>query len=382
MGKNPMLKILTIFGTRPEVIKMAPVIKELKKHSKEISCCICITGQHKQMVDNLLALFDIKPDYDLNIMQQNQTLEQVTSLTLNKASEVIQKEKPDYLLVQGDATTAMASVLAAFYQKVKIAHIEAGLRTGDKFHPYPEEINRRIIDSLSDLYFTHTESARQNLISEGVPAERIEITGNTVIDVLLEVAGKDFNPNGTELEKFYLSDRKTILVTAHRRESFGEPLINICAAVKEIAFKFSSQVNIIYPVHLNPNVQGPVYSILNGIKNVFLIQPLEYFTFVQLMKKAYFILTDSGGIQEEGPSLGKPVLVLRKITERPEAVEAGTVELVGTETDKIVERVSALLEDNVLYERMRKAINPYGDGKASQRIVRRLLQETQNNCGL
>jgi UDP-N-acetylglucosamine 2-epimerase len=377
-----MLKILTVFGTRPEVIKMAPVIKEFKKHPKEISCCICITGQHKQMVDNLLALFDIKPDYDLNIMQQNQTLEQVTSLTLNRTCEVIKKERSDYLLVQGDATTAMASVLAAFYQKVKIAHIEAGLRTGDKFHPYPEEINRRIIDSLSDLYFTHTESARQNLISEGVSAEKIEVTGNTVIDVLLEVAGKDFNPHGTELEKFCLNDRKTILVTAHRRESFGEPLINICAAVKEIAFKFSSQVNIIYPVHLNPNVQGPVYSILNGIKNVFLIQPLEYFTFVQLMKKAYFILTDSGGIQEEGPSLGKPVLVLRKITERPEAVEAGTVELVGTETDKIVERVSALLEDKALYERMRKAINPYGDGKASQRIVHRLLQETRNNCGL
>jgi len=375
-----MIKVLIVFGTRPEVIKIAPVIKEFKKYSKEISCCICITGQHRQMVDNLLDLFDIKPDYDLNIIQQNQTLEQVTSLTLDKTCEVIKKERPDYLVVQGDTTTAMASALAAFYQKVKIAHIEAGLRTGDKFHPYPEEINRRIIDSLSDLYFAHTESARQNLISEGVPTERIEITGNTVIDALLEVAGKDFNPDGTELEKFYLNDRKTILVTAHRRESFGEPLINICTAVKEIAFKFSSQVNIIYPVHLNPNVQDPVYSILNGIKNVFLIQPLEYFTFVQLMKKAYFILTDSSGIQEEGPSLGKPVLVLRKTTERPEAVEAGTVELVGTETDKIVERVSVLLEDKALYERMRKAINPYGDGKASRRIVHRLLQETQNNC--
>lgn len=371
-----MLKIITVFGTRPEVIKMAPVIKELRKHPSEFICRVCVTAQHRQMIDPLLKLFDIRQDYDLNIMQENQSLEYITIKVMTQLSEIIKQEKANYLVVQGDTTTAMAASLAAFYQKVKVAHIEAGLRTWNKLHPYPEEVNRKIIDSVSDLCFAHTEQAKQNLIREGIAEENIEVTGNTVIDALLDIAGREFDVAGTILENIPFNDRKVILVTAHRRENFGQPLINICKAIKEIAIRHPD-VYFVYPVHLNPNVHKPVYSTLDRIENVLLTDPLDYEPFVQLMKRSYLILTDSGGLQEEAPNLGKPVLVLRDVTERPEAVEAGTTQIVGTRPEIIIERTKELLEDERKYQRMSTAMNPYGDGKASERIVARLLKEAQ-----
>ena len=369
-----MVKILSVFGTRPEVIKIAPAIKELCKHPDKFICCTCITAQHRQMVDQLLKLFEIKPNYDLNIMKENQSLEYVTVTVLTQIGEIIRKERPDYLLVQGDTTTSMAASLAAFYQKVKIIHLEAGLRTWNKSHPYPEEINRIIIDSMSDFCFTHTEQAKQNLLREGVALDKIEVTGNTVIDSLLGIAATDIDTRNSPLENIPFN-KKIILVTAHRRENFGQPLINICNAIKEIALRYSSSVQIVYPVHPNPNVQKPVYSILKGIINVSLIEPLDYKYFVYLMKHSYLILTDSGGLQEEAPSLGKPVLVLRQVTERPEAVETGTAEVVGTQSRAIVEATVKLLENKEKYERMVQATNPYGDGNAGKRIVERLLKE-------
>ena len=369
-----MLKILTVFGTRPEVIKMAPVIKELHRYPDKFICRICITGQHRELLDPFLKLFNIKPDYDLNIMQENQGIEYITVTVLTQLGEIIRKEKPDYLLVQGDTTTGMAASLAGFYQKVKIAHIEAGLRTWNKLQPYPEEINRKIIDAISDLCFAHTQGAKSNLLREGISEENIEVTGNTVIDALLDIAGRSFNLKGTALEKIPFNERKVILVTAHRRESFGEPLINICNAIKEIALRYPSDIYVIYPVHLNPNVQKIAHSILSGIENVLLTEPLDYVTFVHLMKRSYLILTDSGGIQEEAPSLDKPVLVLREVTERPEAADVGAVEVVGTQFKKIVDSTIQLLEDKEKYQLMSKAINPYGDGQASKRIVKRILK--------
>jgi UDP-N-acetylglucosamine 2-epimerase (non-hydrolysing) len=370
-----MLKILTVFGTRPEVIKMAPVIKELRKHPGEFICRVCVTAQHRQMLDPFLKLFDIEPDYDLDIMHENQDLEYITVNVLSKVGQIVRQEKPDYLIVQGDTTTAMAASLAAFYQKVKIAHVEAGLRTWNKMHPYPEEINRKIIDAASDLCFAHTEQSKQNLLREGIAEENIEVTGNTVIDALLDMAGRDFDLKGTVLEKIPFNDKKVILVTAHRRENFGQPLINIYNAIKKIAMRYPSDVYVVYPAHLNPNVQEPAYSILSGLDNVLLTDPLGYEPFVQLMKRSYLILTDSGGLQEEAPSLGKPVLVLREVTERPEAVEAGASQIVGTSPEGIIERTIELLEDEGEWQRMSKAVNPYGDGKASKRIVARLLKE-------
>jgi UDP-N-acetylglucosamine 2-epimerase (non-hydrolysing) len=373
-----MFKILNVFGTRPEVIKMAPVIKELRKHTNEFICRICVTAQHREMIDQFLRLFDIRPDYDLNIMKENQSLGYITVTVLNKIAEIVKNENPDYLLIQGDTTTAMASSLATFYQKVKIAHIEAGLRTWNKLQPFPEEINRKIIDAVSDLCFAHTEKSKQNLLLEGIAEQNIEVTGNTVIDALLEIASRKFDLKGTVLENIPFNEKKVILVTAHRREIYGQPLINICKAIKEIAIRYPN-VYIVYPVHLNPNIQNPVYSMLDKKKNVLLIKPLNYEYFVQLMKRSYLILTDSGGLQEEAPSLGKPVLVLREVTERTEALEAGTAEVVGTQPQKIIEKTINLLEKDKEYERMSKAINPYGDGKASERIVLRLLKELENN---
>ena len=370
-----MVKILSVFGTRPEVIKIAPVIKELCEHPDKFICCTCITAQHRQMVDQLLKLFEIKPNYDLNIMKENQSLEYVTVTVLTKIGEIIRKERPDYLLVQGDTTTSMAASLAAFYQKVKIIHLEAGLRTRNKLHPYPEEINRIIVDSMSDLCFVHTEQAKQNLLREGIVPDNIEVTGNTVIDSLLGIAATDINVRNSPLENIPFDKKKVILVTAHRRESFGQLLINICNAIKEVALRYSSSVHIVYPVHPNPSVQKTVYSILKGIINISLIEPLDYKYFVHLMRHSYLILTDSGGLQEEAPSLGKPVLVLRQVTERPEAVEAGTAEVVGTQSKTIVDATVALLENKRKYEHMVQAKNPYGDGKASKRIVERLLKE-------
>ena len=373
-----MLKILTVFGTRPEVIKMAPVIKELRKHPDEFICRVCVTAQHRQMIDPLLKLFDIKPDYDLNIMQENQSLEHITITVLTQLGEIIKQEKPDYLVVQGDTTTGMAASLAAFYQNVKIAHVEAGLRTWDKLHPYPEEINRKIIDAVSDLCFAHTEQAKQNLLREGIAKENIEVTGNTVIDALLDISGREFDLKGTILENIPFNDKKVILVTAHRRENFGQPVINICKAIKEIAMRYPDAY-IVYPVHLNPNVHKPVYSMLDGIENISLIEPLDYKYFIQLMKRSYLILTDSGGIQEEAPSFKKPVLILREVTERPEAVKAGTAQIVGTQPEKIIEKTINLLENKREYKRMSKVVNPYGDGKASDRIVACLLKKAMRD---
>lgn len=375
-----MNKIMIVFGTRPEAIKMAPVIKELQKHRDKFICCICVTSQHRQLLDPLLTLFDIKPDHDLNIMRENQSLEYITTATLTKLGEILEQEKPDYLLVQGDTTTAMAASLAAFYHRIKIAHIEAGLRTWNKLQPYPEEINRKIIDAVSDLYFVHTEQANKNLLQEGITAENIIVTGNTVIDALLDVAGKKFDLKRSVLKNIPFTEKKVILVTAHRRENFGQPLVNICYAIKEIALRYPYDVYFVYPVHPNPNVKNTVYSILNGLENVLLIEPLNYEVFVQLMKNSYLILTDSGGLQEEAPSLGKPVLVLRKVTERTEAVEIGTAQIVGTQREKIIEKTINLLENRTAYEHMSKALNPYGDGKASKRIVIHLLKKaTRNN---
>jgi UDP-N-acetylglucosamine 2-epimerase (non-hydrolysing) len=367
-----VLKVLSVFGTRPEVIKMAPVVRELERRPDRFLNRTCLTGQHRQMIEPLLKLFQIEVNYDLDIMRPNQSLEHVTTAILMRMGEILQQDRPDYVLVQGDTTTSMAASLAAFYQKVKIGHIEAGLRTGNKYHPYPEEVNRRIIDSASDLYFAPTEQAKQNLLREGVAAESIAVTGNTVIDALLQTAGRDFDPKGTILERLSRDGRKIILLTAHRRENLGRPLLNICRAVRSIACRYARDVCFVYPVHLNPNVREPVRSLLGNVPNIFLTEPLDYLPFVQLIKRAHLILTDSGGLQEEGPSLGKPVLVLRQTTERPEGIAAGTVELVGTETASIIEGVVRLLKDQEKYRRMALAVNPYGDGTAARRIVNRL----------
>jgi len=372
-----MLKILTTFGTRPETIKLAPLVRLFLDHPDDFSCSVCLTGQHREMINPLLGFFDLHPDHDLQLMTHNQTLEQVTMNVLSRLGEIIENEKPDYVVVQGDTTTAMAASLAAFYRHARIAHVEAGLRTWNKDHPYPEEVNRRVIDSMSDLYFAHTEKAKQNLLAEGVDKSRIEVTGNTVIDALMDVAAREFDPRGTILEDLPVNGSKLILVTAHRRENHGAPLRDVCDAIREIASRYRDEVWFAYPVHLNPNVQQIVYPILKGIDNISLIPPLDYVPFVHLMKKAYLILTDSGGIQEEAPSLGKPVLVLRETTERPEAVDAGTVVVVGTCKEKIVAETVKLLEHPEAYGKMAKAVNPYGDGKASERILNRMLREVE-----
>jgi len=369
-----MTKVLIIFGTRPEAIKMAPVIQELGKHSDRFILRICSTGQHRHMLDHVLDLFGIKPDYELNIMQANQSLGYITSAVLIELEKIIEEEKPDYVLVQGDTTTVMASCLAAFYQKVKIGHIEAGLRTWDKSNPYPEEANRKIADSLCDLHFVPTEGARQNLLREGIPEQNITVTGNTVIDALFDVLNKEFCIASNPLEIIPFDQKRVILVTAHRRENLGQPLENICHALRDLA-ESCDDIHIVYPVHLNPNVWKTVYSILDGTPDISLIEPLDYQLFVHLINRSYIILTDSGGLQEEAPSLGKPVLVLREKTERPEAVKAGTTKLVGTNRERIKEATLKLLEDEQEYYRMARTVNPYGDGKASQRIVACLLKD-------
>ena len=369
-----MLTILSVFGTRPEGIKMAPVIKELRMYPGEIDCRVCVTAQHRHMLDQVLHLFEIKPDYDLDIMQPNQSLGYVTANVLTRLEGIIEEEKPDYLLVQGDTTTVMAASLAAFYQKGKIGHIEAGLRTWDKSNPYPEEVNRKIVDGISDLHFAPTEQAKQNLLREGIAERDITVTGNTVIDARFETLSKRFSFAGSPLENIPFDEKRIILVTAHRRENLGRPLRDICQALREIAERYDD-VHIVYPVHLNPNVQRIAHSTLDGVTNISLIKPLDYQSFVHLMNRSYLVLTDSGGLQEEAPSLGKPVLVLRETTERPEAVQEGTAKVVGTSRERIVETVLRLLEDEREYSYMAKATNPYGDGKASQRIVACLLKK-------
>jgi UDP-N-acetylglucosamine 2-epimerase (non-hydrolysing) len=371
-----MLTVLSVVGTRPEAIKIAPVLKELRKYSDCITSYVCVTAQHRRMLDQVLHLFEVEPDYDLNIMQDNQSLSYITARVLIELEAVIQKSRPDWMLVQGDTTTAMSASLAAFYHRVRLAHIEAGLRTWDKFRPYPEEINRKIADALSDLHFAPTQQAKKSLLQEGIPELSITVTGNTVVDALLDIAGRPFSFRQSPLTKIPWKSRCVILLTAHRRENFGRPLAEICAAVRYIAQRYASQVYVVYPVHLNPRVQRPVRSLLGELSNVRLTEPLDYLSFVHLMKRSFIVLTDSGGLQEEAPSLGKPVLVMRELTERPEAVEAGTARVVGVEREGIIEGVVRLLEDKSEYQRMAQAVNPYGDGKASQRIVARILEES------
>jgi UDP-N-acetylglucosamine 2-epimerase len=366
------LKIISVFGTRPEAIKMAPVIRELAKYPDRISNKVCVTAQHRQMLDQVLVLFDIHPDYDLDIMQESQTPTQVAASVLTRLEPVLQREKPDWVLIQGDTTTTMAASVAAYYARVKVGHVEAGLRTHDKWQPFPEEINRRIAGVVADLHFAPTERSQQNLLREGVPNENILVTGNPVIDALHWVVEQPFDYGTLDLN---LQQARLILVTAHRRENFGKPLENICIALRKIAERYGDQVQIVYPVHLNPNVQEPVTRLLKGIDNITLLPPLDYLPLVWLMKQAYLVLTDSGGIQEEAPGLGKPVLVLREITERPEAVDAGTVKLVGTDRTSILNATIRLMEDASEYQKMATAINPYGDGHAANRIVKALLGE-------
>jgi len=379
------MKVLFVFGTRPEAIKMAPVIKEMEKYP-QFDSKICITAQHREMLDDVLNLFNIQPDYDLDIMTDNQSLFEVTTRSLMGLKEILTKQKPDMVLIQGDTTTSFAASLAAFYLQIRVGHIEAGLRTYNKYSPFPEEKNRHLTAALADYHFAHTEWAKSNLINEAISEERIWVTGNPGIDALLLTIKKNSSPEKQEeFQKYFwgkwslrTDTNKLILVTAHRRENFGEGLKNICLALKEIAFK-NPDFSIVYPVHPNPNVQNIVREVFGKIsqelpdnkspENIFLIQPLAYEPFVYLMERCYLVLTDSGGIQEEAPSLGKPVLVMRDTTERPEGVDAGTVKLVGTNKDKIIRETQHLLNNQEAYHKMSRAINPYGDGRAAQKIV-------------
>jgi UDP-N-acetylglucosamine 2-epimerase (non-hydrolysing) len=361
-------KVMTIFGTRPEAIKMAPIILELGRHSN-ISTCVVVTAQHRSMLDQVLNVFHIKPDYDLDIMQPGQSLTDITVRALQSLECIISRENPDMVLVQGDTTTAFIGGLAAFYHQIPVGHVEAGLRTWDKYNPYPEEINRHFLGVLADLCFAPTTTARQALLVEGVSEERIVVTGNTVIDALLMAIDQDHQFTVPALRQIDFGlPRKTLLVTAHRRESHGAPLEDICHDLRDLLLA-REDLQLIFPVHLNPKVRDTAYSILGGLDRALLVDPLSYPDFIHLMRRADIIVTDSGGIQEEAPALGKPVLVIRATTERPEAIEAGTARLVGTERYSIVSAVSQLLDNPTDYERMQRAANPYGDGHAAQRIV-------------
>lgn len=383
-----MKKIMLVFGTRPEAIKMAPLVKEFQKHPDKFETIVCVTGQHREMLDQVLEIFDIKPDYDLNIMKQGQDLYDVTARVLTGMRDVFKQYRPDIVLVHGDTTTSTAAALSAFYQQIPVGHVEAGLRTHDIYSPWPEEMNRQITGRIATYNFAPTALSRQNLLREGIAEESITVTGNTVIDALYWVVGKMKNDielsSGLEdlLKKAgydvsRLADgRKLVLITGHRRENFGDGFISMCTAIKDLTVKYPG-VDFVYPMHLNPNVRKPIHEVfgedLTCLDNIFFIEPLEYLSFVYLMEKASIVLTDSGGIQEEAPGLGKPVLVMRDTTERPEALEAGTVKLVGTDYNKIVNEVSILLDNPAEYEQMSKAVNPYGDGMACERIVETLL---------
>ena len=363
-------KILFIFGTRPEAIKMAPLIIEFQKHSGEFETHICVTAQHRQMLDQVLQVFDINPDYDLDLMEEGQSLLQLTARVFSGLEKIFSEVKPDWVLVQGDTSTVMAASVAAFYAGIKVGHVEAGLRSHDRYAPFPEEINRRIASVTADLHFAPTEAARRALLAEGIDDKMIHVTGNTVIDALLWVREKvrQKQPDIATRLKEKLGVKRMILVTGHRRESFGEGFEQICLALKDIAEQQKDTV-IVYPVHLNPNVREPVNRILNGHDNILLIEPLSYTDFVWLMDRSYLILTDSGGVQEEAPSLGKPILVMRDVTERMEGIEAGTAKLVGTDRQKILSETSRLLTDRTEYDRMGQANSPYGDGKSSKKIL-------------
>lgn len=379
-----MKKVLLVFGTRPEAIKMAPLVKELENHPNEFETIVCVTGQHRQMLDQVLQIFDIHPDYDLNIMQHGQDLYDVTSRVLLGMRDILKEVQPDVVLVHGDTTTSTASALAAFYQQIPVGHVEAGLRTYNIYSPWPEEMNRQITGRIATFNFSPTPISRQNLINEHVNDRSIVVTGNTVIDALYWVVDKiknnqslqselkrELKKAGYDVERLS-QGKKLVLITGHRRENFGGGFINMCRAIKYLTQKYPN-VDFVYPMHLNPNVRRPIHEVfgedLNNLGNMFFIEPLEYLSFVFLMEKSSIVLTDSGGIQEEAPGLGKPVLVMRDTTERPEALDAGTVKLVGTDFYKIVDHVSLLLDNHNEYDKMSKAVNPYGDGHACQRIV-------------
>ncbi|HEY7347988.1 MAG TPA: UDP-N-acetylglucosamine 2-epimerase (non-hydrolyzing) [Ktedonobacterales bacterium] len=369
-----MLTVLSVIGTRPEAIKMAPVIKELERHRDHVRSFVCSTGQHQEMLNQVLDLFQITPDYDLHLMQVNQGLAQLTARLFTSLDDVLEDVKPNYVLAQGDTTTVLVASLVAFYRGIKFGHVEAGLRTGDKHKPFPEEINRRLADVVADLFFAPTERARQTLLCEGVSAQDIYLTGNTVIDALLDIASRNYEWSNSPLACLP-RDRRLVLITAHRRESFGEQFKELCLAIRDLAEAFQKDgVHFVYPVHLNPNVRKPVGEILSNIPNVSLIEPLDYLALVQLMKHATLILTDSGGIQEEAPSLRVPVLVMRDTTERPEGIEAGVSRLVGTQRARIVQEAQHLLCDPAAHAAMATNTNPYGDGKAAMRIVAALFE--------
>lgn len=382
-----MKKIMLVFGTRPEAIKMAPLVKEFQKYPEKFEIVVCVTGQHRQMLDQVLDIFDIKPDYDLNIMKQGQDLYDITARVLTGMRDVLSETKPDVVLVHGDTTTSTATAIAAFYQRIPVGHVEAGLRTHNIYSPWPEEMNRQITGRIAQFNFAPTQLSHDNLVKEAVADDKIVITGNTVIDALYWVVDKirtDSKLNDSLVARLVtagydvarLADgRKMVLITGHRRENFGDGFINMCRAIKTLSEKYSN-VDFVYPMHLNPNVRQPIHEVfgerLDNFGNMFFIEPLEYLSFVFLMEKSNIVLTDSGGIQEEAPGLGKPVLVMRDTTERPEALEAGTVKLVGTDYNKIVDEVSALLDNTAYYNEMSQAVNPYGDGNACARIVKKL----------
>ncbi len=366
----PPLKILTIFGTRPEAVKMAPVVRELAR-TPGVEARVCVTAQHREMLDQVLNLFGITPDIDLDLMRPGQSLAELTARVFTHLDPVLSDFQPDWVLVQGDTTTVMASALLAYYHRIRVGHVEAGLRTGDKFQPFPEEINRRVAGVVADLHFAPTEWARQNLLRENVPDEQIIVTGNTVIDALRWVTQQPFDFAAFNFQPAAFN--RLVLVTAHRRENFGKPLENICEAIRTLADHYAGEVQFVYPVHLNPNVQEPVHRILGNQPHVTLLPPLDYLPLVHLMKRATLVLTDSGGIQEEAPGLGIPTLVLRNTTERPEGVEAGTLKLVGTDPEVIVREARRLLDDPAAHAAMSGAKNPYGDGHAAERIVSALL---------
>ena len=382
---------MLVFGTRPEAIKMAPLVKEFQKNTKDFKTLVCVTGQHREMLDQVLHIFSIKPDYDLNIMKQGQDLYDVTSRVLLGMRDVLKKVQPDVVLVHGDTTTSTAAALAAFYQQIPVGHVEAGLRTHNIYSPWPEEMNRQITGRIATYHFAPTSLSKQNLLAENIKEEAVTVTGNTVIDALYMVVDKIKNDKELDAEledtlktsgydiKRLKNGKKLVLITGHRRENFGDGFMSMCRAIQTLTKKYPD-VDFVYPMHLHPNVRKPIHEIwgedLSNLCNMFFIEPLEYLSFVYLMEKSSIVLTDSGGIQEEAPGLGKPVLVMRDTTERPEALKAGTVKLVGTDYDKIVTEVSSLLDNQTYYDEMSKAVNPYGDGKACERIVGLLIEKS------
>jgi UDP-N-acetylglucosamine 2-epimerase (non-hydrolysing) len=366
-------KVLVVIGTRPEAIKLAPVVLQLQRHASHFETRICVTGQHREMLDQMLHVFRLRPDYDLGVMKSGQNLAEVTAACLTGLDKILRDDRPDLVLVQGDTTTTFASSLAAYYHQIPVGHVEAGLRTGKKYDPFPEEVNRCLTTHLSDFHFAPTEASRKNLVQEGINPENVLVTGNTVIDALLITQARLANEPNLGVDSLVpLNGMRIILVTAHRRESFGLPFRRICEAVRAIAER-RQDVLVVYPVHLNPNVQAPVREILGGMPNIKLLAPLDYVSFVACMQRAYILLTDSGGIQEEGPTLGKPVLVMRDVSERPEAIAAGTACLTGTDPERILKAVSELLDEPARYKEMTSRPNPYGDGHAAERIVQFLI---------